>query len=175
MKNSYIGFPNYSEKKDFHIKWSHKQDAKANPSLSFSANVEAGSSTYLKNNSYNASDYLKNTMSSNVNLSKSWNDGFFNNLNLSLRHSQNISNNNISLTLPDVSLNSKRIYPLKSLGNTAKSQWYDKISIKYGMSTKNTISTKDSLLFSRNSLSNFRNGMKHNIPISTSIRVFKTL
>ena len=173
MKNSYIGFPNYSEKKDFHIKWSHKQDAKANPSLSFSANVEAGSSTYLKNNSYNASDYLKNTMSSNVNLSKSWNDGFFNNLNLSLRHSQNISNNNISLTLPDVSLNSKRIYPLKSLGNTAKSQWYDKISIKYGMSTKNTISTKDSLLFSRNSLSNFRNGMKHNIPISTSIRVLK--
>jgi len=175
MKNSYIGFPNYSEKKDFHIKWSHKQDAKANPSLSFSANVEAGSSTYLKNNSYNANDYLKNTMSSNVNLSKSWNDGFFNNLNLSLRHSQNISTNNISLTLPDVSLNSKRIYPLKSLGNTAKSQWYDKISIKYGMSTKNTISTKDSLLFSRNSLSNFRNGMKHNIPISTSIRVFKTL
>ena len=173
MKNSYIGFPNYSEKKDFHIKWSHKQDAKANPSLSFSANVEAGSSTYLKNNSYNASDYLKNTMSSNVNLSKSWNDGFFNNLNLSLRHSQNISTNNISLTLPDVSLNSKRIYPLKSLGNTAKSQWYDKISIKYGMSTKNTISTKDSLLFSRNSLSKFRNGMKHNIPISTSIRVFK--
>jgi len=173
MKNSYIGFPNYSEKKDFHIKWSHKQDAKANPSLTFSANVEAGSSTYLKNNSYNASDYLKNTMSSNVNLSKSWNDGFFNNLNLSLRHSQNISTNNISLTLPDVSLNSKRIYPLKSLGNTAKSQWYDKISIKYGMSTKNTISTKDSLLFSRNSLSNFRNGMKHNIPISTSIRVLK--
>ena len=173
MKNSYIGFPNYSEKKDFHIKWSHKQDAKANPSLSFSANVEAGSSTYLKNNSYNANDYLKNTMSSNVNLSKSWSDGFFNNLNLSLRHSQNISNNNISLTLPDVSLNSKRIYPLKSLGNTAKSQWYDKISIKYGMSTKNTISTKDSLLFSRNSLSKFRNGMKHNIPISTSIRVLK--
>ena len=41
------------------------------------------------------------------------------------------------------------------------------------MSTKNTISTKDSLLFSRKSLSKFRNGMKHNIPISTSIRVLK--
>ncbi|MDA8535694.1 putative LPS assembly protein LptD [Flavobacteriales bacterium] len=173
MINSELGFPDYSEKKDFNIKWKHKQDQKANPSLSFSANVEAGSSTYYRNNTYNANDYLKNTMSSNVNLSKSWNDGFFNNLNLSLRHSQNISTNNISLTLPDVSLNSKRIYPLKSLGNTTKSQWYDKISIKYGMSTKNTISTKDSLLFSRNSLSNFRNGMKHNIPISTSIRVLK--
>ena len=173
MKNSYLGFPDYSEKKDFNIKWSHKQDQKANPSLTFSANVEAGSSTYHRNNSYDDNDYLKNTMSSNINLSKSWTDGFFNNLNLSLRHSQNTSNKNISLTLPDVSLNSKRVYPLKLIGNSAKTQWYDKISIQYGMNTKNTISTTDSLLFTKNSLSKFRNGMTHNIPISTSIKVLK--
>ena len=173
MKNSYVGFPDYSEKKDFNIKWSHKQDQKANPSLTFSANVEAGSSTYHRNNSYDDNEYLKNTMSSNINLSKSWTDGFFNNLNLSLRHSQNTSNKNISLTLPDVSLNSKRVYPLKLIGNSAKTQWYDKISIQYGMNTKNTISTTDSLLFTKNSLSKFRNGMTHNIPISTSIKVLK--
>ena len=173
MKNSYVGFPDYSEKKDFNIKWSHKQDQKANPSLTFSANVEAGSSTYHRNNSYDDNEYLKNTMSSNINLSKSWTDGFFNNLNLSLRHSQNTSNKNISLTLPDVSLNSKRVYPLKLIGNSAKTQWYDKISIQYGMNTKNTISTTDSLLFTKNSLSEFRNGMTHNIPISTSIKVLK--
>ncbi|MDA0682258.1 MAG: putative LPS assembly protein LptD, partial [Bacteroidetes bacterium] len=170
---SYVGFPDYSEKKDFNIKWSHKQDQKANPSLTFSANVEAGSSTYHRNNSYDDNEYLKNTMSSNINLSKSWSDGFFNNLNLSLRHSQNTSNKNISLTLPDVSLNSKRVYPLKLIGNSAKTQWYDKISIQYGMNTKNTISTTDSLLFTKNSLSKFRNGMTHNIPISTSIKVLK--
>ncbi|MDA1009073.1 MAG: putative LPS assembly protein LptD [Bacteroidetes bacterium] len=173
MKNSYVGFPDYSEKKDFNIKWSHKQDQKANPSLTFSANVEAGSSTYHRNNSYDDNEYLKNTMSSNINLSKSWTDGFFNNLNLSLRHSQNTSNKNISLTLPDVSLNSKRVYPFKLIGNSAKTQWYDKISIQYGMNTKNTISTTDSLLFTKNSLSKFRNGMTHNIPISTSIKVLK--
>ena len=173
MKNSYVGFPDYSEKKDFNIKWSHKQDQKANPSLTFSANVEAGSSTYHRNNSYDDNEYLKNTMSSNINLSKSWSDGFFNNLNLSLRHSQNTSNKNISLTLPDVSLNSKRVYPFKLIGNSAKTQWYDKISIQYGMNTKNTISTIDSLLFTKNSLSKFRNGMTHNIPISSSIKVLK--
>ena len=173
MKNSYVGFPDYSEKKDFNIKWSHKQDQKANPSLTFSANVEAGSSTYHRNNSYDDNEYLKNTMSSNINLSKSWSDGFFNNLNLSLRHSQNTSNKNISLTLPDVSLNSKRVYPFKLIGNSAKTQWYDKISIQYGMNTKNTISTTDSLLFTKNSLSKFRNGMTHNIPISSSIKVLK--
>ena len=173
MKNSYIGFPDYSEKKDFNIRWSHRQDVKANPSFNFSANVEAGSSTYHRNNSYNDDDYLKNTMSSNINLSKSWSDKFFNNLNISLRHSQNMSNNNISLTLPDISLNSRRIYPFKLIGNTVKQQWYDKISIKYDMNTRNTISTIDSLLFTKDSFSKFRNGMKHNIPISTSINILK--
>ena len=173
MKNSYPGFPDYSKKKDFHIKWSHKQDPKANPLLNFSANVEAGSSTYHRNNSFNANEYLKNTMSSNINLSKSWSEGFFNNLNLSLRHSQNTTNKNVNLTIPEISLNSKRIYPFKLIGNNVKTKWYDKVSIKYGMNTKNTITTKDSLLFSNNSLSQFRNGMKHNIPISTSVRVLK--
>ena len=132
IKNSFRGFPDYSKKQDFNIKWSHKQDQKANPSLTFSANVEAGSSTYHRNNSYDASDYLKNTMSSNINLAKSWNNNFFNNINISLRHSQNLSSRNISLTLPDISLNSKRIHPFKLIGKAEKTNWYDKISIKYG-------------------------------------------
>ena len=173
MKNSYFGFPDYSNQKDFHIKWSHKQDPKSNPLLNFSANIEAGSSTYYRNNSYDANDYLKNSMSSNINLSKTWNNGFFKNLNISLRHNQNTANNNISLTLPDISLNSKRIYPFKLIGSSGKNDWFDKISIKYSMNSKNTISTLDSLLFTKNSISNFRNGMKHYIPISTSIRILK--
>lgn len=171
--NSVKGFPDYSVKKDFNIKWRHQQDPKANPSLNFSANVEAGSSTYHRNNSYNANDFLKNTMRSSVNLTKNWEGAFFNNLTFNLSHSQNTSTKNVNLTLPEISLNSKRLYPFKSLGNTAKTQWYDKIMIKYDMRTKNTISTADSLLFTKNSLSNFRNGMKHIIPISTSIKMLK--
>ena len=173
MINSELGFPDYSEKKDFNIKWKHKQDQKANPSLSFSANVEAGSSTYYRNNSYNANDYLKNTMSSSINLSKRWEGAIINNLNFNLRHSQNTSTNQVNLTIPDIGLSSKRIYPFKGIGNKAKAQWYDKITIKYNMSTKNTISTSDSLLFTSDSYSKFKNGMKHTIPVSTSIKVLK--
>ena len=167
------GFPDYSEKKDFNIKWRHQQDTKANPSLQFSANLEAGSSSYHRNNSYDANDFLKNTMSSSVNLTKNWNGDFLNNINLNISHSQNTTTKNINLTLPSISLNSKRLYPFKKIGNSAKTQWYDKIMIKYSMNTKNTISTADTLLFTKKSFSNFRNGMKHNIPISTSIKVLK--
>ena len=173
LLNSEKGFPDYSIQKDFNVKWRHQQDQKANPSLQFSANVEVGSSTYHRNNSYNANDFLNNTMSSSINLTKNWKESFLNNLTLNLRHSQNTSTKNVNLTLPDISLNSKRVYPFKLIGNSAKIQWYDKIMIKYGMSTKNTISTPASLLFTRSSLSKFRNGMKHNIPISTSIKVLK--
>ena len=171
--NSEKGFPDYSIQKDFNLKWRHQQDQKANPSLQFSANLELGSSTYHRNNSYDSDDFLKNTMSSSINLTKNWQSSIINNLTLNLRHSQNTSTKNINLTIPDISLNSRRIYPFKNIGNIAKTQWYDKIMIKYSMNTKNTISIADSMLFTRNSLSKFRNGMQHNIPISTSVKLLK--
>jgi len=43
------------------------------------------------------------------------------------------------------------------------------------MNTKNIIATNDSLLFTRNSLSKFRNGIKHNVPISTTLKTLKYL
>ena len=171
--SSYKGFPDYSKKQDFNIKWAHKQDPKANPSFRFSANIEAGSSTYHRNNSYDANDYLKNTMSSNINISKSFANSFINNLNISFRHSQNISNKTISLTIPNVSINSKRISPFKKLGNPNKKNWFDKIYFQYTLNSKNSITTADSLLFSRKSLTKFRNGVSHNIPISSTFRVLK--
>ena len=173
FKSSYKGFPDYSKKQDFNIKWAHKQDPKANPSFRFSANIEAGSSTYHRNNSYDANDYLKNTMSSNINISKSFANSFINNLNISFRHSQNISNKTISLTIPNVSINSKRISPFKKLGNPNKKNWFDKIYFQYTLNSKNSITTADSLLFSRKSLTKFRNGLNHNIPISSTFRVLK--
>ena len=172
LKNSYKGFPDYSQKKDFNIKWSHKQDPKANPSFNFSANIEAGSSTYHRNNSYN-DDYLKNTMTSNISISKSFSNPFLNNMYFSLRHTQNTSNNIVSLTLPDVSVNSQRIYPFKLLNKSINDKWYDKISIRYNMNAKNSITTADSLLFTQNSISKFRNGVKHNIPITASLKILK--
>ena len=59
--NSEKGFSDYSLKKDFFVRWSHKQDPKSTPSLLFSANVNAGSSTYHRNNSFNSNEFLSNT------------------------------------------------------------------------------------------------------------------
>ena len=64
-KISTPNMPNYSLSKDFKIRWQHKQDPKSHPNQQFSALVNLASSTYNRNNSYNA-DYLQNTLSSNI-------------------------------------------------------------------------------------------------------------
>lgn len=170
--NSEKGFPDYSVKKDFFIRWKHQQDQKANPSLNFSANVNAGSSTFHKNNSFNANDYLTNTFTSSINLSKSW-DGTPFNFSSSINHNQNTRTKITNLTFPDIAFNVNRISPFKKLGKQGKSHWYHKIGLSYNVKAKNSISIADSLLFKQNSLSKFKNGMQHNIPISTSVKVLK--
>ena len=170
--NSERGFTDYSVKKDFFIRWNHKQDAKANPSLQFSANVNAGSSTYHRNNTFNSNEYLSNTFQSSINLSKRW-EGTPYSLSANLRHNQNTQTKIINLSLPDISFNMNRIFPFKNLGKKGKDSWFHKIGLSYSSNIKNDISIADSLLFTNKSLNSFRNGIRHSIPISTSIKVLK--
>ena len=46
--NSQRGFPDFSEQSQYNIRWSHSQDAKANPNSRFSASVNLGSSEYYQ-------------------------------------------------------------------------------------------------------------------------------
>ena len=172
MINSEKGFSDYSLKKDFFIRWSHNQDPKLNPSFLFSANVNAGSSTYHRNNSFNSNEYLSNTFQSSINVSKRWNGTPFS-LSANLRHNQNTQTKIVNLSLPDISFNMNRIFPFKELGKKGKNHWFHKIGVSYSSNIKNDISIADSLLFTKKSLGSFRNGMKHTIPISTSMKIFK--
>ena len=172
MMNSEKGFPDYNLKRDFFIRWKHSQDAKTNPNLQVSANVNAGTSTYHRNNLSNTNDYLSNTFQSNISLRKNWANTPFN-LSSNLRHSQNTQSKMINLALPELSLNMNRIFPFKR--DISKDRWYEKIGIRYSMNAKNNISIADSLLFTNESLSKFRNGIKHTIPINTSLKLFNYL
>ena len=172
MINSEKGFPNYSIKKDFFLRWKHQQDPKSNPSLQFSSNVNAGSSTFHKNNSYNANEYLSNTFTSSISLNKRW-IGTPLNLTSNLNHSQNTRTKKISLTLPNINFNMSRIFPLKKILKNGKSEWYKNIGVSYSMNTKNNITIADSLLFTKQSLLKMKNGIKHSIPISTSIKLLR--
>ena len=170
--NSEQGFPDYSIKRDFFIRWNHIQDPKSNKSINFSANLNLGSSTFHRNNiSVNSSDYLTNTFTSSINLSKRWKNTPFS-LSSSLSHNQNTQTNLVNLTLPEISLSMNRIFPFKNK-NSIRKIWTDNISIRYNMNTRNQISGIDSLFFHKSTLNSFNTGMRHTLPISSSFKLLK--
>lgn len=163
--------PGYVKGTDFFVRWSHTQDPKARPNSRFSANVNAGSSNFHKYNPASANDYLSNTFQSNV----AYQTTLFSKYNFStnVRHSQNTLNKTIDLSLPEVAFSANRFYPFRNENRSGKQKWYENISMGYTMNAKNDLSIADSLFFSEQSLQSFRNGMKHTIPINSSIKVLK--
>ena len=171
--------PDYQKNNDFSIRWNHSQDSKANPDQTFSASVNFSTSSYNKNNVgnlVNTQALATNQKSSSISYSRKWAWNPFR-LTASLLHSQNSRDTSISLTLPDISVtSSRRFYPFKPKKATGGSQnpFYN-INLNYSLSMKNYISCKErDLSFSGESFTTqWKNGMKHTIPVTTNFKLFK--
>ncbi len=160
---------------DFKITWTHRQDPKANPSTSFSASVNYASTSYDKNNltsRYNPESYTQSTRTSSVSYSKTFADigltlaGTFN-------LSQSVRDSMISMTLPTLSITLARLYPFKRKHAVGKERWYEKISLSYTGTMQNSITTKDYKLFHSHLLKDWRNGMRHQVPISANFQLLR--
>lgn len=161
----------YTKRRDFKVTWSHRQDPKSNPVSNFSANVNAGSSKYDRNNLTSVKDHLSNQYSSSINYSLNFDPRYP--ISISARHSQNTTDRSINITLPELSFSAARFYPLRRKTALGELKWYENISVTYNMNARNEINTYDSLLFKPGTMNKFRNGMKHSIPVSSSIKILK--
>lgn len=157
---------NYDEDKEFLFSWRHRQDPKANPYSSFSANVNFGSRNYNKLNSTNTQDYLRNTMQSSISYNARIGNGY--NFTASLNHDQNSQTGAINMTLPQMAFSTPRYNPFKRKKAVGPKKWYEKISLSYKLDAKNTLSTADSL-FSQTQFKDFDNAIQHTIPISSTV------
>ncbi|GAL77503.1 hypothetical protein JCM19274_5216 [Algibacter lectus] len=74
---SELGFSDYAKNTLYNLRWSHSQDAKANPNSRFSASVNLGSSNYYSGslNQVNIANRFNNTLSSSVSYSKTFQGG----------------------------------------------------------------------------------------------------
>ena len=167
IKISEKEFPDYRNTQDFFVKWQHAQDAKKNPTSRFSANVNAGSSTYQTYNSTTANEYLSNTFISNVVWNKTW-PGKPYNLSMNMGHSQNTIKKTVDVTLPEVAFTRNRIYPFQRKEQIGKPTMLEKIGTSFTLKAKNQINTYDTALFKTSSLQKFRNGLNATVPITTS-------
>ncbi|MEE1944430.1 putative LPS assembly protein LptD [Pedobacter sp. KR3-3] len=177
-RNGLEGTPEYTPQKNFHIGWTHSQNANARPGTTFSASVNAGTGNFFRttaaNGTYDINQIAQNTMSSSISYGKVFGDGLFN-LTAALTHSQETQNKTISLTLPQVSLNMSTINPFDMKNSSGTPKWYQKLSVGYSLQASNTVNTKENLLFDKDGLKRFKNGMQHSIPISLPFNVLKYL
>ena len=167
--------PDYSVSKNFKIIWSHRQDAKANPNQNFSASVNYATTNYERNNlssMYNPALTSQSIRTSSVSYSRSFPDAKMN-LSSSFNISQNMRDSTLSLTLPSLNWSVSRIYPFKRKKAMGEEKWYEKISFTYTGSLSNSITAKENEVFQKNIFKDWRNGVKHYIPISATFTAFK--
>jgi len=174
--NSERGFPDYSKSSIYNIRWSHSQDAKANPNSRFSASVNLGSSRYYQQsiNQLNASNYLNNTLSSSVSYSKTFQGEPQVNISLTATHSQNTNTQTINMTLPTFQGSVGRVYPFAPKVGSKKGLLQN-INLQYSSRAENRIQTTDSLFFKKQMFEDAKVGMQHSIPLSTNFKLFNYL
>ncbi len=169
------GLDDYYVAKDFKVVWSHRQDPKANPNSTFSASVNFTSGSYERTNvgnMYNAQAMSQNTKTSSVSYSRNFPDQKLS-IAATANISQNMRDSSISVTLPDLNITLSTIFPFKRKRAVGDEKWYEKISIRYTGRLSNSIATKDDLLFKSSLIKDWKNGMKHDIPVSATFTLFK--
>ena len=167
--------PDYSSSKNFKVQWSHRQDSKANPNSNFSASVNYATTNYEKSNLasvYNPALNSQSQRTSSVSYSRSIPNWKLN-LSSSFNIAQNMRDSTLSLTLPSLNISLSRIYPFKRKKAAGNERWYEKIAFTYSGSLSNSITSKENEIMQKSLLYDWKNGMKHSIPVSASFTAFK--
>ncbi len=168
-KYNFKGDPDYSKTKSYLLTWSHTMDSKARPGVSFSASVNAGSSSYYASVPDNPYVNFNNQLQSSIAYSKTWKDKPFN-LTIAANHNQNTNLKIININLPDVGFNVQTIYPFKKKESVGTPKWYENLGIAYTGSARSLFSFYDTLghVF-RQIADTFQYGAHHTVPITLSL------
>ncbi len=169
--------PDYTKATNMSIRWTHQQDAKANPYSNFSASVDFSTSGYNRSNInsyYDPQANSQNTKSSSINYTQRFPDSPWS-LSLTASIAQRTKDSTINLALPNVAVNMSRVYPFKRKNPIGKEKWYEKISLQYSANIRNSIECKEDYLFKSNFVRDWKNGVQHKIPVSASFTAFKYL
>ncbi len=169
FKYNFKGDPDYIQNRSYSIRWNHQADSKARPGVNFSANVNAGSSSFnsfVPNNPYRN---FNNQLQSSIVYSKTWRNKPYN-LTVSANHNQNTINKIINVNLPDVAFNVATLYPFRRKEGVGETKWYENIGIAYNGNAKSLFSFYDTAGHILEQIKDtFQWGADHSIPITLSL------
>lgn len=164
--------------KDFNIQWSHSQDPSAHPGTTFSASVNAGTSSFYQNNpattGYSLQQLTQNNLHSSIAYGKTWAGTPFN-FTANISHSQDLTRKTITLELPSFNFNMSTISPFDHSDRVGPQKWYQKITVGYSLTGTNRLSNiPESELFKGKTFSkNLQNGFQHSIPVGLNLNALK--
>ncbi|MCH5214493.1 MAG: LPS-assembly protein LptD [Muribaculaceae bacterium] len=168
------GAPDYSKQTNFQVVWTHTQDAKANPNLSFSASVNFTTSGYTRNdlNSYYSSAFTENTKSSTVSLSYRF-PGTKWSIAATANIAQRTQDSTLAVSFPNINVSLSQLAPFKRKVSVGGERWYEKIRLSYTGQFQNSLTAKQNQFFQKSLIKDWRNGMRHSLPISATFSLFK--
>ena len=167
------GEPDYSKQKNFRLTWSHSQDAKANPKMNFSASVNFATSGYSRNdiNSYYNQSFTENTKNSTVNMSYRFSSKFQMSTTASI--TQRTQDSTLAVSFPNLTLSLSQIAPFKRKRAVGAERWYEKIKMSYTGNLQNSLTAKQDEFFKKSLIKDWKNGMRHSVPVSATFSLFK--
>ncbi len=168
------GQSDYTKATNLQVRWSHSQDSKANPNMTLSASVNFTTSGYTRNdlNSYYSSGFTENTKSSTVNMTYRFPNSKWS-LSSTMNISQRTQDSTLTVSFPNFTVTMSQVYPFKRKRAVGDEKWYEKIRMSYSGQFQNSLTAKQDEFFKKSLIKDWRNGMKHNIPISATFNLFK--
>lgn len=172
--NGEKGSADYSKMTNFQVLWSHSQDSKANPNMNFSASVNFATSGYSRNdlNSYYNSSFTENTKSSTVNLTYRF-PGSKWSLSTTMNIAQRTQDSTLAVSFPNVNVTMSQTAPFKRKRSVGGERWYEKIRMSYSGQFQNSLTAQQDVFFKKSLIKDWRNGMKHSLPVSATFSLFK--
>ncbi len=169
LRTEVKGIPQFNP--SLSLKWVHNQDAKAHPYHSLGGQINFQTSDYQRQNLTDAQSRLSSTISSNMNFNQRFDKPF--DLSASFSHSQNTITREMTISFPVVNFQTQTLYPFKRKIKTGGERWYERVQMRYTSEAKNSFTTTDTTLFSRQTLDDAKFGVRHNINTSTSFNLLK--
>jgi len=170
-KVNFKGDPDFSNNRTFQVSWFHSMDSKARPGVTFSANVNFGSTRFNRLVPNNAMLNFNNKINSSISYSKTWQEGKYN-LSATANHSQDNQTGLYNVSLPNLNFTMNTIYPLQKKESLTSPKWYEKLGVGYNGQLINQFSfyNNDSIQYGlRDIIDTVQWGAQHNVPITLSL------
>ena len=167
-KMNFKGDPDYVVNNSYTLTWNHTVDSRARPGTSFSASVNASSTSYNKYVPNNPQINYNNLLGSSITYSKTWQDKPYN-FTASANHSQNNQNGVVTVSLPDMGFTVTTQYPFERKDAVGSKKWYEQLGIGYNGNFRDQVAFYDTAFSFHQLLDTFQWGAQHNIPITLSL------